>query len=33
MPVQVLVPLRKRTALSYALEPLVGSFWGSFREQ
>lgn len=32
MPVEVLVPLRKRTALSYALEPLVGSFWGSFRE-
>ena len=32
MPVQVLVPLRARTALSYALEPLVGSFWGSFRE-
>ena len=32
MPVQVLVPLRKRTALSYAIEPLVGSFWGSFRE-
>lgn len=32
MPVQVLVPLRARTALGYALEPLVGSFWGSFRE-
>jgi HlyD family secretion protein len=32
MPVQVLVPLRQRTALSYALEPLVGSFWASFRE-
>jgi HlyD family type I secretion membrane fusion protein len=32
MPVQVLVPLRKRTALDYALEPLVGSFWASFRE-
>ena len=32
MPVQVLIPLRKRTALDYALEPLVGSFWSSFRE-
>ncbi|MEG3125462.1 HlyD family type I secretion periplasmic adaptor subunit [Sphingomonas sp. GB1N7] len=32
MPVQVLVPLRARTALSYAFEPLVGSFWASFRE-
>lgn len=32
MPVQVLIPLRKRTALDYALEPLIGSFWASFRE-
>ena len=32
MPAQVLVPLRKRTALEYALEPLVGTFWSSFRE-
>lgn len=32
MPAQVLIPLRKRTALDYALEPLVGSFWASFRE-
>lgn len=32
MPVQVLIPLRRRTALDYALEPLVGSFWSSFRE-
>ena len=32
MPVQVLVPLRKRTALDYMLEPLVGGFWSSFRE-
>lgn len=32
MPVQVLIPLRKRTALDYALEPLIGSFWSSFRE-
>jgi HlyD family secretion protein len=33
MPVQVLVPLRKRTALQYAFEPLTGSMWKSFREQ
>lgn len=32
MPAQALIPLRKRTALDYALEPLVGSFWASFRE-
>ncbi len=32
MPAQVLIPLRKRTALDYALEPLVGGFWSSFRE-
>lgn len=32
MPAQILVPLRKRTALDYALEPLVGAFWHSFRE-
>ena len=32
MPVQILVPLRKRSALDYALEPLLGSFWSSFRE-
>ena len=32
MPVEILIPLRKRTALDYALEPLVGSFWSSFRE-
>jgi len=32
MPVEVLVPLRKRTALSYALEPLTGSFWRSLHE-
>ncbi len=32
MPVQILVPLRRRTALDYALEPLTGSFWASFRE-
>jgi HlyD family secretion protein len=33
MPVEVLIPLRERTALEYALEPLVGAFWASFREQ
>jgi HlyD family secretion protein len=32
MPVQILIPLRKRTALDYLIEPLVGSFWASFRE-
>lgn len=32
LPAEALFPLRKRTALDYALEPLVGSFWGSFRE-
>lgn len=32
MPVQVLIRLRPRTALDYALEPLIGSFWSSFRE-
>jgi len=32
MPVQVLIPLRKRTALDYAFEPLIGAFWSSFRE-
>ncbi|MCJ8189824.1 HlyD family type I secretion periplasmic adaptor subunit [Sphingomicrobium aestuariivivum] len=32
MPVEVLVPLRKRSALDYLLEPLRGAFWKSFRE-
>ncbi len=32
MPAQVLIPLRKRTVLDYALEPLIGTFWSSFRE-
>lgn len=32
MPVEVLVPLRKRTALQYAFEPLTQSLWRSFRE-
>ena len=33
MPVQVLVPLKKRTAMQYILEPLTGALWRSFREQ
>ncbi len=32
-PVAVLVPLRKRTALQYAFEPLTDTMWGAFREQ
>ncbi|HKX21637.1 MAG TPA: HlyD family efflux transporter periplasmic adaptor subunit [Rhizorhapis sp.] len=32
MPVQVLVPLKKRTALQYAFEPLTQSLWRSFRQ-
>jgi len=32
IPVEVLIPLRKRTALQYLLEPLQGAFWTSFRE-
>ncbi|MEJ2458648.1 MAG: HlyD family efflux transporter periplasmic adaptor subunit [Novosphingobium sp.] len=32
LPAEALFPLRRRTALDYALEPLVGSFWGSFHE-
>jgi HlyD family secretion protein len=31
-PVAVLVPLKKRTALQYALEPLVDTMWVAFRE-
>ena len=33
MPAEVLIPLRKRTALDYFLEPLTAQFWGSFREE
>jgi HlyD family secretion protein len=33
MPAEVLVPLRPRSALSYMVEPLFGTFWSSFREQ
>lgn len=32
LPAEALFPLRKRSALDYALEPLLGSFWGSFHE-
>lgn len=32
MPVQVLIPLSKRSAFDYMIEPLVGSFWHSFGE-
>jgi HlyD family secretion protein len=32
MPAEVLVPLKKRTALQYAFEPLTESFWRAFRE-
>jgi HlyD family secretion protein len=33
MPVEVVIPLRARTALEYAFEPLTQSMWRSFREQ
>lgn len=33
VPVQVTVPLRKRTALQYMLEPLTATFYRSFRER
>lgn len=33
MPVQIMIPLRKRTALQYALEPLTQSLWRSFGKQ
>ncbi len=32
LPADVLIPLRKRTALQYLIEPLSGSLWNSFRE-
>lgn len=32
MPVEILVPLRKRTALQYFFEPLTEAMWRSFRE-
>ena len=33
LPAQVLVPLRKRTALQYLVQPLTDSIWRSFREK
>ncbi|BAI98321.1 HlyD family type I secretion periplasmic adaptor subunit [Sphingobium sp. TA15] len=33
MPVEVVVPLRRRTALQYMVDPLTDSMWRSFREQ
>jgi HlyD family secretion protein len=33
LPVEVVVPLHKRTALGYLLEPLRGMVWKSFRDQ
>jgi HlyD family secretion protein len=32
LPVEVVIPLRRRTALQYLLEPLQQSVWRSFRE-
>jgi HlyD family secretion protein len=33
LPAQVLIPLRKRTALQYLTEPLTEALWRSFREK
>jgi HlyD family secretion protein len=33
LPVEVLLNVRKRTALQYILEPLTRNLWGSLREQ
>ena len=32
LPVQVIIPLRRRTALQYLLDPLSSTLWRSFRE-
>ena len=32
LPAEVVIPLRKRTALQYIVEPLTASLWKSFRE-
>jgi HlyD family secretion protein len=32
MPAEVMIPLKKRTALGYLLEPLTGSLWKAGRE-
>ena len=33
LPVEIVIPTRKRTALQYIVEPLSGTFWKSLREQ
>jgi HlyD family secretion protein len=33
MPVEVVVPLRRRTALQYMFDPLTDTMWHAFREQ
>jgi HlyD family secretion protein len=33
LPAQVLVPVRKRTALQYMVQPLTEAIWRSFREK
>ncbi|MEY4952808.1 MAG: hypothetical protein RL299_1232, partial [Pseudomonadota bacterium] len=33
IPAEVLVPLKKRSALSYLLDPLLSTFWTSGRER
>ena len=33
LPAQVLIPLRKRTALQYLFQPLTDSIWRSFHEK
>jgi HlyD family secretion protein len=33
LPAQVLIPLRKRTALQYLMQPLTEAIWRSFREK
>ena len=33
LPAQVLIPLRKRTALQYLTQPLTEALWRSFREK
>lgn len=33
LPVEVMIPLRARSAIEYLVEPLTDAMWGSFREQ
>ncbi|MBU6320848.1 MAG: HlyD family type I secretion periplasmic adaptor subunit [Alphaproteobacteria bacterium] len=33
MPADVIIPLKKRTALQYIIDPITNSLWRSFREQ